>query len=253
MANHDRAPSPADLAHAARAVGVRDDRLLAVMARVPRAVFVPAGQVATAYVDEPIRIPHGQVTTQPSLVATMVGALALEGGEKVLEVGTGYGYQTALLANLAREVWSIELWSDMTDAARRALAVLGIANVHLRVGDGTRGVQEQAPFDAIVVTAAFPDVPKPLIDQLAYGGRLVQPIGPGGCEDVIRFTRNEAGTHAEPAASRAHASSGSMASTVIHLSICRPAHNPGRRGGVGARWPPSSHRAASEAEPKDTT
>lgn len=185
--------SPAELEKAAREAGVRDERVLAVMARLPRAAFVPAQAAARAYRDRPVPITHGQVTSQPSLVAKMVEALALQGNEKVLEVGTGYGYQTALLASLAREVWSVELWSDMTAAARRALASQGIANVHLVVGDGTLGLPEQAPFDAIVVSAAFPTVPTPLIEQLAAGGRLVQPIGPGGREEVVLFENDRAG------------------------------------------------------------
>jgi protein-L-isoaspartate(D-aspartate) O-methyltransferase len=119
-------------------------------------VFVPTELAASAYLDEPVALSHKQVTTQPSLVAKMVEALALRGHEKVLEVGTGYGYQTALLAMLAREVWSIELWQDMTDAARTALVKIGIGNATLLVGDGTRGLPEQAPLDAIIVTAAFP-------------------------------------------------------------------------------------------------
>jgi protein-L-isoaspartate(D-aspartate) O-methyltransferase len=179
--------APASLATAARASGVRDERLLAVMAELPRAAFVPPGMAAEAYVDEPVRIPHRQVTTQPSLVARMIEALELQGGERVLEVGTGYGYQTALLARLAREVWSIELWADLSAAARRSLAKQGITNVQLIVGDGTRGLPERAPFDAIVVSAAFPSVPAPLAEQLTAGGRIVQPIGRGGSEDVVLF------------------------------------------------------------------
>jgi protein-L-isoaspartate(D-aspartate) O-methyltransferase len=172
---------------------VRDERLLAVMAEVPRASFVPPGSADEAYVDEPVRIPHRQVTTQPSLVAKMVEALELTGDERVLEVGTGYGYQTVLLARLAGEVWSIELWSDLSAAARASLAGQRIANVHLVVGDGSRGLPERAPFDAIVVSAAFPTVPAPLVEQLMVGGLLVQPIGYGGSEDVVQFRKGERG------------------------------------------------------------
>jgi protein-L-isoaspartate(D-aspartate) O-methyltransferase len=163
--------------------------VLAALAELPRAVFVPDQLAASAYLDEPVQISHKQVTTQPSLVAKMVEALALQGEEKVLEIGTGYGYLTALLAMLARRVWSIELWHDMTDAARAALREVGIGNARLLVGDGTRGLPDQAPFDAIIVTAAFPTVPPPLQDQLTEGGRLVQPIGPSGHEDVRLFER----------------------------------------------------------------
>ena len=184
-------PGPADLAEACRGAGVRDERLLAAIGRLPRALFVPCGLLAGAYLDEPVAISHRQVTTQPSLVAKMVEALVLRGDEKVLEVGTGYGYQTALLARLAREVWSIELWQDMTEAARAALEKVGIENATLLVGDGTLGLPGQAPFDAIVVTAAFPTVPPPLAGQLAQGGRLVQPIGPGGLEDVRLFEKQD--------------------------------------------------------------
>jgi protein-L-isoaspartate(D-aspartate) O-methyltransferase len=150
---------------------------------------VPPAQIANAYVDRPIPIPHEQVTTQPSLVARMIEALGLEGTERVLEVGTGYGWQTALLARLAGHVFSIERFADLAATARAILARLGIDNADVVVGDGTEGLPEHAPFDAIVVAAAFPVVPPPLVEQLVEGGRLVQPIGPGGAEDVILFAK----------------------------------------------------------------
>ena len=178
---------------AARAVGVRDERVLDAVAAVPRARFVPLASRGRADVDEPVRITHRQVTTQPSLTARMVEALELGADDKVLEVGTGYGWQTALLARLAREVYSVELWADMVEAAREALAAERIANVHLVVGDGSQGVPEHAPYDALIVCAAFPTVPPPLVEQLAAGGRLVQPIGPSGDEDVTLFRRDAAG------------------------------------------------------------
>ena len=179
------------LVAAARSAGVRDERVLAAIAAVPRAEFVPLEYVGRADVDAPIPIPHQQVTTQPSLVARMLEALALSGDERVLEIGTGYGWQSALLARLAREVFSVERFGDLAETARAALA--GQANATVVVGDGSEGLAEHAPFDAILVAAAYPSVPVPLAEQLAEGGRLVQPLGPGGDEDVVLFeNRREA-------------------------------------------------------------
>jgi protein-L-isoaspartate(D-aspartate) O-methyltransferase len=172
---------------AARDAGVRDERVLAAIGAVPRSRFIPTEFVGQADIDAPIPIPHGQVTTQPSLVARMVEALSLAGDERVLEVGTGYGWQTALLAELAREVFSVERFADLAARARAALA--GRENVHVVVGDGSAGLPEHAPFDAILVAAAYSSVPVPLAEQLAEGGRLVQPLGPGGAEEVVLFEK----------------------------------------------------------------
>jgi protein-L-isoaspartate(D-aspartate) O-methyltransferase len=177
------------LAVAATGVGVRDARVLEALATVPRARYVPPEHAALAGRDRPIRIAGGQVTTQPSLVAVMVEALALRGGERVLEVGTGLGYQAAILGQLAREVWSVERQPELAAAAAANLAAEGVDNVHVHEGDGTDGLAAHAPYDAIVVAAAHPRVPPPLAAQLAPDGRLVQPIGPSRAEDVTLFRR----------------------------------------------------------------
>jgi protein-L-isoaspartate(D-aspartate) O-methyltransferase len=174
------------------ATGIRDRSLLEAMRRVPREGFVPAEQADRAYLDQPIPIPHGQVTTQPSLIARMVEALDLRGGERVLEIGSGHGFQAALLAELvapAGSVWSVERFADLAEEARSNLDRHGTANAEVVVGDGSRGLPAHSPYEAIVVSAAFPQVPGPLADQLAEGGRLVQPLGSGGAEDVVLFEK----------------------------------------------------------------
>jgi protein-L-isoaspartate(D-aspartate) O-methyltransferase len=182
-----------DLARAVIAAGVRDARVLEALREVPRANFVPPKLAERAYLDLPLPIPHRQVTTQPSLSTKMIEALELSGSDRVLEVGTGYGFQTALLAHLSGFVWSVERWPDVAETAKENLARRGVTNVEVFAGDGTEGLPEHAPYDAVLVSAAFPSVPPPLAEQLAAGGRLVQPIGPGGQEAVMLFERGKEG------------------------------------------------------------
>jgi protein-L-isoaspartate(D-aspartate) O-methyltransferase len=181
--------SAEDLAAVIRAQGIRDARLLEAIRAVPRAGFVPPQLSGRAYVDEPLPIGRDQVTTQPSLVARMVEALELRGSERVLEVGTGFGWQTALLGRLAARVRSVERWPELAEAARERLERSGAANVSVVVGDGSEGLPEHAPYDAILVSAAFPLVPATLVAQLTDGGRLVHPLGEGGDEEVVLFEK----------------------------------------------------------------
>jgi protein-L-isoaspartate(D-aspartate) O-methyltransferase len=182
-----------DLVRAARAAGVLDERVLDAVRVVPRAAFVPADRIEQAYRDAPVAIPHGQVTTQPSLVARMVEAARVAASDRVLEVGAGLGWQTALLARLGARVWGVERWADIAKTASENLAAVGVENVEVVVGDGSGGLLEYAPYDVVLVSAAFPSVPAPLAEQLASGGRLVQPIGPGGAEEVVVFERGPRG------------------------------------------------------------
>jgi protein-L-isoaspartate(D-aspartate) O-methyltransferase len=171
--------------------GVRDARVLAALRRVPRHRFVPPEQAPYAYQDRPLRIGWDQTISQPYIVAFMTAALELSGDERVLEIGTGSGYQAAILAECAAEVWSIEIVAPLAERARRTLGDSGYARVHLRTGDGYAGWPEAAPFDAIVVTAAPDHVPQPLLDQLADGGRMILPVG-GFDQELLLIERRGA-------------------------------------------------------------
>ena len=172
-----------------RARGIRDERVLAAFYDVPRDLFVPPERQHEAYEDHPVPIGEGQTVSQPFIVAMTVEALALTGHERVLDVGAGSGYQTALLARLAREVYAIERIEALTDRGRETLARLGAANVQWRTGDGTLGWPEAAPFEAICCGAAGPDVPQAWLDQLADGGRLVTPVGGRDVQELLLLTR----------------------------------------------------------------
>ena len=168
-----------------RARGIEDERVLAAMARVPRHLFVPAAGASFAYADEPLPIGRGQTISQPYIVAYMTEALRLRGRDKVLEIGTGSGYQTAVLAEVAGEVWTVELVEELSLRARDRLESLGYKNIHFRVGDGSAGWPEAAPFDGILVTAAPESVPSVLEGELAPGGRMIVPVGLGSQELVL--------------------------------------------------------------------
>jgi protein-L-isoaspartate(D-aspartate) O-methyltransferase len=157
--------------------GIREPRVLAAMRMVPRHRFVSDSLRSEAYGDHPLSIGEGQTISQPYMVAAMTEALMLRGSEKVLEVGTGSGYQAAILADLAKEVISIERLATLAEQARARLAEVGITNIQVVVGDGTQGWPDRAPYDAILVTAGAPSAPAPLLDQLAPGGTLVVPVG----------------------------------------------------------------------------
>jgi protein-L-isoaspartate(D-aspartate) O-methyltransferase len=157
---------------------VKDERVLAAMDRVPRHVFIPEGYRGHAYDDYPLPIGEGQTISQPYIVAVMLEALALSNTDRVLEVGTGLGYLTALLAELVAQVISVERHAVLADAARHALGRMGYTNVKVIAGDGSRGFPEAAPYDAIIVSAATAELPPALVGQLAEGGRMILPVGP---------------------------------------------------------------------------
>jgi protein-L-isoaspartate(D-aspartate) O-methyltransferase len=167
-----------------RARGVRDERVLAVMGRVPRHRFVAEDDRDEAYEDHPLPIGRGQTISQPYIVAVMLEALALGPEDRVLEVGTGSGYVTALLSELADQVYSIERHAELSEKAQSVLAQLGIENATLIVGDGSRGLADFAPYDGILVSAAAPDVPVELFTQLREGGRMVLPVGPPSAQEL---------------------------------------------------------------------
>jgi protein-L-isoaspartate(D-aspartate) O-methyltransferase len=172
-----------------RARGIRDSRLLKVMEKIPRHLFVDEALREQAYNDNPLPIDAGQTISQPYIVALMTEALELSGGEKVLELGTGSGYQTAILAELAERVFSIERIASLASGARKILDSLNYFNVAIRVGDGTYGWKGESPFDAIIVTAGAPTIPYTLVEQLTVGGRLVIPIGGRHSQIMMRVTR----------------------------------------------------------------
>jgi protein-L-isoaspartate(D-aspartate) O-methyltransferase len=170
--------------------GVTDSRVLLAMATLQREDFVPAEFRQRAYEDAPLPIGEGQTISQPYIVAAMTAALNLTGGERVLEVGTGCGYQAAVLSHLSRIVFSIESRSELAATAAARLERLGYANVHVHCGDGTLGLPELAPFDAILVAAAAPAVPEPLRSQLAEGGRLILPVGDAENQELLYIERH---------------------------------------------------------------
>ncbi|MEI9478051.1 MAG: protein-L-isoaspartate(D-aspartate) O-methyltransferase [Deltaproteobacteria bacterium] len=177
--------------------GVKDLRVIAAMRKVPRHLFVEEALQNQAYNDRPLPIGEKQTISQPYMVAVMTDALQLTGREKVLEIGAGSGYQTAILAEVARKVFSIERILSLTMKARTLLLDLGYANVEITFSDGTQGWVRESPFDAIIVTAGAPDIPQPLVDQLAIGGRLVIPVGDESVQDLIRLTKTEEGVKRE--------------------------------------------------------
>lgn len=173
--------------------GIKDPKLISAMKKVPRHLFVEEALQNQAYSDYPLPIGEKQTISQPYMVALMTEALLLKGKEKVLEIGTGSGYQTAILAELCEKVYSIERIRSLAIKARKLLYELGYFNVEIKISDGTIGWPEEGPFDAIIVTAGAPDIPRPLYEQLKIGGRLVVPIGNAFSQDLFRITKKEDG------------------------------------------------------------
>jgi len=172
---------------------ISDERVLNVMARVPRELFVPSSSRHLAYEDRPLPIGEGQTISQPFIIALMTQALELLGNEKVLELGTGSGYQAAILAEMARQVITVERLPSLANTARRTLNKLGYINIQVHLAERTLGWRAEAPYDAIMVTAAAPRIPQELLDQLAVGGRLVIPVGSRWEQDLLQVTKQEEG------------------------------------------------------------
>jgi protein-L-isoaspartate(D-aspartate) O-methyltransferase len=167
--------------------GIKDARVLEAMTRVQRHLFVPPDQQTAAYGDHPLPIGFGQTISQPYIVAFMTEALNVQPTDVVLEIGTGSGYQAAILAELAREVYTIEIVPELAERTERTLASLGYRNVHVRTGDGYQGWPDRAPFSKIILTAAPEAVPNALVDQLAVGGNMILPVGPSGGDQELRI------------------------------------------------------------------
>ena len=172
---------------------ISDERVLNVMARVPRELFVPSSSRQLAYEDRPLPIGEGQTISQPFIIALMTQALELLGSEKVLELGTGSGYQAAILAEIARQVITVERLPSLANTARRTLNKLGYINVQVHLAQRTLGWRAEAPYDAIMVTAAAPKIPQELLDQLAVGGRLVIPVGSRWEQELLQVTKQKEG------------------------------------------------------------
>ena len=177
-----------------RQAGVRDLTVLYAFDRVPRHLFVPDWFEARAYADEALPLGHGQTISRPSTHALFLQSLELKGDERVLEIGTGSGFQTALLATLCRQVFSIERVPELAAAARSRIEALGFSNVAIRAGDGTYGWRRYAPYEAILVTAGARDIPQPLVQQLATGGQLLIPLGEREAQKLHRIVRTEDGS-----------------------------------------------------------
>lgn len=171
--------------------GIDSERVLQVMMEVPRHLFVEDALQGMAYGDHPLPIAAGQTISQPCIVALMTQLLELQGDEKVLEIGTGSGYQAAVLSRLCREVYTVERVNQLLASARRVFDRLRCYNITAKLDDGTLGWKENAPYDAIIITAGAPEVPEPLIEQLAEGGRLVLPVGGQNVQELQRLTKRE--------------------------------------------------------------